>query len=254
MEMIHSSVHMGEEVSYGEHVVIEEGVVIGAHTSIGHHVVILAGTKIGEGVTIADHTVLGRYPRPSKTSTARQDADLPTLKIGNGVIIGSGSVLYRGSLLAQDVMVGDLATIRERCEVGERVTVGRGVTLENDVSIGAHSKIQSNAYITAYTSVEDYVFIAPCVITTNDDYMGRTEERFQFVKGPHIKRGARVGGGVTLLPGVTVAEESFIAAGAVVTRDTESGMVYMGVPAKPVRAVPAAEKIQSESTSRALGK
>ena len=63
------------------------------------------------------------------------------------------------------------------------------------------------------------MFIAPCVVTTNDNFMGRTERRHELVKGPTIRRGARVGGGAILCPGVEIGEEAFVGAGAVVTKD-----------------------------------
>ena len=67
------------------------------------------------------------------------------------------------------------------------------------------------------TIIEDDVFIAPCVVTTNDNFMGRTERRHALLRGATIRRGARVGGAVVLCPGVEVGEEAFIGAGAVVT-------------------------------------
>ena len=63
------------------------------------------------------------------------------------------------------------------------------------------------------------MFIAPCVVTTNDNFMGRTERRHELIKGPTIRRGARVGGGAILCPGVEIGEEAFVGAGAVVTKD-----------------------------------
>ena len=54
---------------------------------------------------------------------------------------------------------------------------------ENDTTIGAMTKIQAEAYITAYSTLEDSVFIAPCVVTTNDNYMGRTEKRLSQLRG-----------------------------------------------------------------------
>ena len=53
--------------------------------------------------------------------------------------------------------------------------IGRGSLVENDTTIGAMTKIQAEAYITAYSTLEEHVFIAPCVVTTNDNFMGRTE-------------------------------------------------------------------------------
>lgn len=121
-----------------------------------------------------------------------------------------------------------------------------GAALENGVNVGDYTKIQTGAYITAYTTIEERVFIAPMVTTTNDNFMGRTERRFKYVKGPTIKRGARIGGGSILLPGVTVAKETFVAAGALVTKDTQSGQLVKGLPAKFSRKVPKEELLEGE--------
>jgi acetyltransferase-like isoleucine patch superfamily enzyme len=115
------------------------------------------------------------------------------------------------------------------------------VCVENDSTIGAHTKIQTNAYITAYCTLEEHVFIAPCVVTTNDNFMGRTERRHALIKGATIRRGARVGGGATLLPGIEVGAEAFVGAGAVVVRDVPPGVIVVGVPARVLRDVPADE-------------
>ena len=89
--------------------------------------------------------------------------------------------------------------------------------------------------------IKERVFIAPMVTTTNDNYMGRTEKRFKSIKGATIQRGARVGGGAILLPGINIAPETFVAAGALVTKDTKEKRVLKGFPAKEVREVPEEE-------------
>jgi acetyltransferase-like isoleucine patch superfamily enzyme len=124
--------------------------------------------------------------------------------------------------------------------------IGGAVNVENDVVIGARTKIQTGAYITAYVVIEEDVFVAPMVVTANDNFMGRTERRHQYRKGAHIKRGARVGAGAILLPGVEVAEETFVAAGSLVTRDTPFAQVVMGHPAKPLRPVNQDELLGAE--------
>jgi acetyltransferase-like isoleucine patch superfamily enzyme len=86
--------------------------------------------------------------------------------------------------------------------------------------------------------LEEEVFIAPCVATTNDNFMGRTERRHEFVKGPTIRRGARVGGAAVLCPGVEIGEEAFVGAGAVVVRDVPPRAVVVGNPARQIREVP----------------
>src|SRR5213078_1132925 len=106
------------------------------------------------------------------------------------------------------------------------------------------TKIQANAYVTAYSQLEEDVFIAPCVATTNDNFMGRTERRHELRKGPTIRRGARIGGAAVLLPGIEIGEEAFVGAGAIVIRDVPARAVVVGSPARQIREVPDDELLQ----------
>lgn len=232
MNFIDPSASVDSTAKIGHFSVIEKDVKIGKNVVVGNRVTIHEGTIIGDNTTIADGAVLGKPPKPAKTSTVTLDDALPPLEVGEEVTIGANCVVYRGAKIGSSTLIADLASVRENVEIGDYVIVGRGVTVENYVKIGDRTKIQSNSYITAYTTLEDHVFIAPCVTTTNDNYMGRTEERFEKIKGAHIKRGARVGGGSIILPGITIAEETFVAAGALVTKDTEPKTLIKGVPAK----------------------
>jgi len=220
--------------------VLADGVQVGVDVRFGAHVVIHEGTVIGDGCAIGDGAVLGKQPVLSARSTTRR-TPLDPLRLGPGCRVSAGAVLSAGAVVGADCVIGDLATVRERVTIGAGTMIGRGVCIENDVSIGAGTRIQTNAYVTSYTTVEDDVFIAPCVVMTNDNFMGRTERRHELVKGPTIRRGARVGGNVTLLPGVEVGEEAFVGAGAVVLRDVPARTVVVGSPARELRAVPAEE-------------
>ncbi|MBE4907080.1 N-acetyltransferase [Bacillus luteolus] len=232
MNFIDSSVTLDDSVQVGYFTVIEKDAKIGKNVIIGNRVTIHEGTVIGDNTTIADGAVLGKPPKPAKTSTVKLSADIPPLQLGEDVTVGANCVIYRGATIGSNTLIADLASVRENVNIGDYVIVGRGVTVENYVNIGTRTKIQSNSYITAYTTLEDHVFIAPCVTTTNDNFMGRTEERFEKIKGAIVKRGARVGGASIILPGITIAEETFVAAGALVTKDTEPKTVVKGIPAK----------------------
>src|SRR5204862_7808332 len=96
-------------------------------------------------------------------------------------------------------------------------------------------------YVTAYSTLEDDVFIAPCVVTTNDNFMGRTEKRHALRKGPTIRRGARIGGAAILLPGIEVGEEACVGAGAVVPTDVAARGGGVGNPGRQMREVPEEE-------------
>jgi len=218
---------------------------IGANVSIGYNVTIDAGTVIGDNVTIADCAVVGRRPKLSPRSTAKK-GDLPPLVVGSGSYIGSHTVLMAGTTIGENCIIGDNAGIRERCTIGGDVVIGRSVTVENDTAIGSRTKIQTGSYITAYVTIEEDVFIAPMVVTTNDNYMGRTEKRYALIKGCTIRKGARVGGGVHILPRIEIGEESFIGTGAVVTKNVPAGELWFGNPAKFRKAVPEEELLGNE--------
>jgi acetyltransferase-like isoleucine patch superfamily enzyme len=248
--MSHSGVaptaQIGPYCVFGQNVIVMDNAELSAGVSLGHNVVVYPGTVIGEGVRVGDNAVLGKLPSPARTSTTSASYDLPPLKIGAGSTIGTGTVVYAGTHIGQDCLIADQAFVRERCTIGDSVIVGRGVTLENETTIGSYTKIQSQAYITAWMTIEDYVFIAPCVVTTNDNYMGRTEARFKQRKGAHIKRGARIGANAILLPGVTIGREAFIAAGTLVTRDVPDAVLVRGIPARVMGEVPEAEFVDNQ--------
>jgi UDP-2-acetamido-3-amino-2,3-dideoxy-glucuronate N-acetyltransferase len=224
--------------------VLAPDVSIGSGVRFGANVTVHEGTVVGEGCTIGDNAVLGKQPVLSARSTTA--GEVGRLVLGREVRVSAGAVLSAGSELGDGCVVGDLATVRERVTVGEGVVIGRGVCIENDVAIGAFTKIQTNAYITAGTTLEEHVFIAPCVTTTNDNLMGRTERRHALKKGPTVRRGARVGGAAVLLPGIEVGEEAFVGAGAVVIADVPAGKLVVGVPARVLRDVPADELLDAQ--------
>ena len=67
---------------------------------------------------------------------------------------------------------------------------------------------------------------------------GPDREAARADQGPTIRRGARVGGGAILCPGVEIGEEAFVGAGAVVTKDVPARMIVVGNPARELRGVP----------------
>jgi acetyltransferase-like isoleucine patch superfamily enzyme len=211
---------------------------------LGENVVVYAGTVIGDGCRIGDNVVLGKQPSLSPRSTAKREPLAP-LELGPGTIVSTGAVVFAGSRVGARCILGDQSCVRERVVIGDDVVLGRGSLVENDTTIGALTKIQAHAYITAYSVLEEEVFIAPCVATTNDNFMGRTERRHELIKGPTIRRGARVGGAAVLCPGVEIGEEAFVGAGAVVIRDVPPRAVVVGNPARQIREVPDEELLDN---------
>ncbi len=221
----------------GVNCVIADDAQIGSNVVIGHHVIIHSQVIIEDDVVIGDGAVLGKSPSKSKTSRLLT-TDLSPLRIGQGSIVGAQAILYQGSSIGRECYIADQAVIRERCQLGTGVVIGLRSTVENDCQIGDYTKLQTAVYLTATSKVEDNVFIAPMVTTTNDPYVARTKSRHDAMQGPVIHKAARIGGGAVLLPGIHIGQEALVAAGAVVTRDVPPYRLVMGVPARVVRQVP----------------
>jgi acetyltransferase-like isoleucine patch superfamily enzyme len=220
----------------GENVELPDGI------ELGGNVVIHSGTVLGAGVRIQDGAVLGKPLALGPRSTASREAP-GGLEVGEGATICAGAVVMAGARIAGGAVVADQAHVRERAEVGEGTVVGRGSAVDNNVTIGARVRIQSNCYITAFSVLEDDVFVGPGVTLTNDDTMARHGPDFAL-RGATLRRACRIGGGVVICPGVEVGEEAFVAAGAVVVADVPARAVMMGVPARQVRQVPEEDLIE----------
>ena len=247
MDHISDKAVIGLNVIFGHNAIVEDDVTIGDDVEIGHNVVIHKNVVIGDHCKILDGVILGKMPvKASMSATTCAAVELQPLVLGRAVTVGAGCVIYCGAVIADGAFFGDLATVREEVTIGEGTIIGRGVTVENKVSIGKKTKIESNAYITAFSTVGDYCFVAPCVVFSNDNYLGRTEERKKHFCGPVLKRGSRIGAGAVLLPGVVVEEDGLVAAGSVVTKDVPAKKTVLGTPAKVWRDVPIEQLLECQ--------
>lgn len=238
MNFISDKSSIGKNVKLGHFVVIEDKVKLGDNCLIGSNVVIHEGTIIGNNVRIDDNTVLGKQPMRSVNSIFKDEEQLPPAEIKDDCLIGAGVIIYCGCIIDEKTLVADTAVIRENVTIGSKTIIGRGTTIENYCKVGSNCKIQTDVYLTAYSEVEDFVFIAPCVVTSNDNYAARSKERFGKFKGVTIKKGGRIGAGAIILPGKVINEDGFVAAGSVVTKDVEIETIVKGNPAKVFKKVP----------------
>lgn len=175
--------------------------------------------KIGKHTIIENNVVLGN----------RDDG---VLEIGKDSIIRSGTVIYSNVKIGNKLRTGHNVLIRENTAIGDNVVVGTNSVIDGDCKIGNNVNIQTCAYVTRYTIIEDDVFLGPFSVTTNDKYMqyGRTK-----LEGPIIKRGAKIGANATILPGVIIGERAIVGAGSVVTKNVAPDSIVAGNPAKTVK-------------------
>ncbi len=233
---------IGDEVTIAPGAVIGAGAVLGDGVSIGAGSVVRAGVRLGAGCLIEDLVVLGKRPRLRRGSSAAA-LELSDLVVGAEVTVCSGAVVYAGATIGIGTIIGDQAQVREGSRIGERSVVGRASCVDFGATVGDRVLIQTGVYVTGAAIVEDDVFLGPGVQMTNDDTMGRHPSGSPMV-APVVRRAARVGGGVVLVPGVEIGEEAFVAAGAVVTRDVAARTAVLGVPARPFRQVDEDEVVE----------
>ena len=134
-------------------------------------------------------------------------------EVQDKVIIGAGT------------RVGSMTLIHQGANIGAGVTIGSHCNI-CDCTIGDNVSIQTACHITRGVVVESDVFIGPGVVTLNDKLTGGD------MSFPRICRGAKVGGGSVILPGVTIGENATVGAGSVVTRDVPAGQTVVGNPAR----------------------
>lgn len=151
----------------------------------------------------------------------------PTADVSPEASVGTGTRIWHQ------------AQVRERACIGEHCIIGKGAYVDLDVSVGSNVKIQNSASVYHGATIEDGVFVGPGAILTNDK-LPRAINSDGSLKGDAdwkvsptlVRRGASIGAGAVVLPGVTVGEFALIGAGALVTHDVPAhGLVY-GNPAR----------------------
>lgn len=148
-------------------------------------------------------------------------------EIGANSIIRSHSVVYEDVTIGENFQTGHNVTIREESRIGHDSAIGTLCDIQGKVYIGNYVHLHSNVHIGQLTTIKDYVWIYPYVVTTNDPYPPMGE-----LVGCTIEEYANVATGTILLPGTRVGKDTLIGAGSVVTKDIEDEAVAMGVPAK----------------------
>jgi len=191
--------------------------------------IIYEGVKLGLGVVVGDFCIIGVPPRGHVVK------ELETV-IGDGGQVRSHTVIYAGNRIGRNFQTGNKVNILELNTIGDNVSVGTLSVIEHHVDIGNDVRIHSQVFVPEFSTLEAECWLGPNVVLTNARYPVSLDAK-KNLKGPVIRRRAKIGANVTILPGVVIGEDALVGAGSVVVRDVTAGAVVVGNPAKIIKNI-----------------
>jgi len=148
-----------------------------------------------------------------------------TAEIQKGAKIGKGTKIWHN------------CQILKGAEIGQNCKIGHNCFISGKAKIGNNVKLESNIDVWDLVTLEDYVFVGPSVVFTNDKcprakYPKKEYPQYGKWLPTLVKTGATIGANATILCGIKIGKWSMIGAGAVVTEDVPDYAIVVGVPAK----------------------
>lgn len=149
--------------------------------------------------------------------------------IGRESLLRSFTIVYEGVIIGDDFESGGSVQIRENSRIGKKVSIGSRTILERDTRIGDFVRVHSSCFLSEEVTIDEGAWIGPSVSFLNDKYP--VSHRIQ---APRIGKGVIIGGGCTIMPGVTIGDNSVVAATSLVVKNVSPDVVVRGSPAKVV--------------------
>jgi UDP-2-acetamido-3-amino-2,3-dideoxy-glucuronate N-acetyltransferase len=176
----------------------------------------------------------GKKEGESSKDLSRQKAAQLTFAVAAGAFVHETAILDSGAVVGTGTKIWHFSHVLSGSKIGERCNIGQNVVIGPDVTIGSSCKIQNNVSVYKGVTLEDGVFCGPSMVFTNI-YNPRAEiSKMDQVRPTLVKRGATIGANATIVCGTTLGRNSFVGAGAVVTRNVPDHALVLGNPAKQI--------------------
>lgn len=200
---IYDGAKIGNNVRLGKGTIVYPNVVVGNNCFIGPYCI------IGE-------PTLGYYDCP-------ENYEFGSSSIGENSIIRSHTVIYENVHIGNHFQSGHRVTIREESRIGNHCSVGTLCDLQGKLKIGNYCRLHSNVHVGQLSEIEDFVWIYPYVVLTNDPFppMG-------ILHGGKIRKYAQICTSSIVFPGVEIGEDALIGAHTAVRKDVPAERVVVG--------------------------
>lgn len=233
------NLNLGDGVVLGHNCIIEDNVTIGSNTFIDSNTIIRSFSTIGANSNIGSNCIIGEYWMDYYRDHEKHEH---ALNIGENALIRSGSIIYAGSQIGKNFQTGHQVTIREKSQIGNNVSVGTLSDIQGNCRLGNFVRLHSNVHIGQLSVIDDFVWIFPYVVLTNDP----TPPSENFI-GVHVHSFAILATGAIIMPGIELGQDCLIGAGAIVTKAVEPYNVAVGNPAKAISDV---RKVKNKITGK----
>lgn len=130
--------------------------------------------------------------------------------------------------------VWQFCVILPKARIGENCNICSHCLIENGAVIGNNVTIKCGVQVWDGITLEDDVMVGSNVTFTNDKYPKSRNKEWELLP-TRVCKGASIGAGSTILPGLTIGEGAMIGAGSVVTQDVPAGEMWAGNPAKFIK-------------------
>jgi acetyltransferase-like isoleucine patch superfamily enzyme len=191
---------------------------VGEGSEVGPFSIVHGGVEIMENTFIGSNCEIGITTENSKSSS---------LIIGSNSYIRSHSVFYSGSTFGNYLETGHGVVVRENCTVATNVRIGTNSDLQGDLSLGNYVRVHSNVFIAKRAKIEDYVWLFPGVVITDDPHPPS-----EISLGVTINKFAVVAARSTILPGVTIGSGALVGANSLVNCDVPKETLAIGNPVR----------------------
>lgn len=138
--------------------------------------------------------------------------------------------------IPESTNIWQFCVILSDAKIGENCNICSHCLIENEAVVGNNCTIKCGVQLWNGIILEDNVFIGANVTFTNDLYPRSKNEDWTLMK-TIVRKGATIGAGSTILPGIEIGENAMVGAGSVVTKNIPSGEVWAGNPAKFLRKI-----------------